>query len=265
MPLTLVDLDVLEANVRMLTLSAVSGGKNVRLMTKSLRVPWLIRHAVRASNGAVKGLMCFSVQEAKFLASLTDADFAAEKIDAARIADTAAVKPSAANLQKADAAVAAWNKDILVAYPTVQQTDLDAAADLLQAGTKLTLMIDSLTHVDLLEAFVVRRKRIAREATATGSATSGDVTAGAIDAFKLRVCIDVDMSLRLLGGLVRIGVHRSSCHTIAQFAALVTRLQSSAHLQLVGVMGYEVNVLSCFLFVFFCLFFCFLFACLFFD
>ncbi|KJE96607.1 hypothetical protein CAOG_06907 [Capsaspora owczarzaki ATCC 30864] len=243
-PLTLVDLDVFESNARLLTLPALSGGKRVRLATKSLRVPWLIRQAVQASNGAITGLMCYSVQEAAFLASLTDEQLAADQVDAARVAETAAVKPSTS--QQSVAALAAWNKDLLVAYPTVDQKDLDAAADLLLAGVKLTLMIDSLEHIDRLETFVIRRKRIAHEAAegvSTGpAAASTSANVASVDQLKLRVCIDVDMSLRLFGGALHFGVHRSSCRTIQQFSALVTRLQASPHLQLVGVMGYEAQV-----------------------
>lgn len=60
----IVDLDIFDANVRRLADYARSAGKKLRLATKSVRVPELIRRAVEVGGEDVmQGLMCFSAKE----------------------------------------------------------------------------------------------------------------------------------------------------------------------------------------------------------
>jgi D-serine deaminase-like pyridoxal phosphate-dependent protein len=58
----------------------------------------------------------------------------------------------------------------------------------------------------------------------------------------LRVCIDVDASLRLLGGRVHLGVRRSPVHTPAEAVALARAISSRPGFVLVGLMAYEAQV-----------------------
>lgn len=115
LPAMLVDLDSLDANIARIRETVEASGKRLRLATKSVRVPKLIRYIVDKGGPAFQGLMCYSVGEAQFLAR--------EGFD-----------------------------DLLVAYPTVAAQDLAAVASLAAAGKRITLMVDEEAHVAAIEA-----------------------------------------------------------------------------------------------------------------
>ncbi len=182
LPLMLVDLESLDSNVRRLGAVAKAHGKNLRVASKSIRVPDLIRRVLEVGGEHFRGLMCFSVPEARLLAE--------HKFD-----------------------------DLLVAYPTVQRSDLDCAAAMVGAGTTVTLMIDCPTHVAMLADYW-------RD---NGPAEQ-----------PLRVCIDQDMSWR--PGKLHIGAQRSPVRTIDDFTELLDALLERPELRLSGVMGYEAQI-----------------------
>jgi D-serine deaminase-like pyridoxal phosphate-dependent protein len=107
-------------------------------------------------------------------------------------------------------------EDLVVAYPTADAHALRALAGLEQ-DARITLMVDSVEQLDLIEAAV---------------AGSGE----------LRVCIDVDAGWRTLGGRVRIGVKRSPQHTPAEVAELAGAILARERLRLVGLMLYEAQI-----------------------
>jgi D-serine deaminase-like pyridoxal phosphate-dependent protein len=181
LPLVVVDLDAFEANVRRLVGIAAAHGKLLRPASKSVRVPELLRLIAQVGAPTVRGVMCYSVDEASLLAS--------EGLD-----------------------------DLLVAYPTVQASDVAIARRLTQAGTTLALMLDSPEHAGAL----------ARAWQAHG------------DGPPLRVCIDVDMSWRPLGQ--HVGVQRSPVRTLSDFARVVDAILAEPALRLAGVMGYEAQI-----------------------
>jgi D-serine deaminase-like pyridoxal phosphate-dependent protein len=115
-------------------------------------------------------------------------------------------------------------EDLVVAYPTADRRALRELAQLTaeRPETRISIMVDSLAHLDLLDA-----------------AVGGWV--GAADA-PVRVCLELDAGLWLLGGRVRIGVKRSPVHTPAQAAALARALVVRARVQLVGLMAYEAHI-----------------------
>src|SRR5579883_1917801 len=67
MPFAYLDLDLLDQNIQQIV--AWSGGKRIRLASKSLRCIWAIRY-ILAANPCFQGLMCYSAHEAVHLASL---------------------------------------------------------------------------------------------------------------------------------------------------------------------------------------------------
>src|SRR4051812_33978048 len=87
--------------------------------------------------------------------------------------------------------------DVVVGYPSVDRTALRRLAGDETAVARVTLMIDSTEQLDLVDAVVPPRHRPA-----------------------LRVCLDVDASLRAARGRVHVGVRRSPAHTPAEAAAL---------------------------------------------
>jgi D-serine deaminase-like pyridoxal phosphate-dependent protein len=111
MPFAFLDLDLLEQNIRQIV--AQAQGKQVRLASKSLRSVAVIRR-IMAADPCFQGIMCFTAQEAAYLAS-----------------------------QGFD--------DLLIGYPAWNEQDIAAVARATAAGTHITLMVDSTAHVEQIE------------------------------------------------------------------------------------------------------------------
>jgi D-serine deaminase-like pyridoxal phosphate-dependent protein len=106
--------------------------------------------------------------------------------------------------------------DLLVAYPTADVRALRKLAGV-ETDRRVTLMVDSVEQLDLIEAAV----------------DGGG---------ELRVCIDADAGWRTLGGRLRIGVKRSPTHTPAQAASLTRAILARERFRLVGLMLYEAQI-----------------------
>ena len=178
-----VDLDNFDQNIDAIKAKLAGKKQTLRMATKSVRVLDLIKYIDQRGGDQFQGFMCFSCQEADFLAS--------HGLD-----------------------------DFLVAYPTMEKVDLEVAHRLSQAGKKIYLMVDRSEQVNFIEDFLKSKG----------------------DSSHLRVCIDVDMSLRLFGGSVHLGVRRSSISSLAQFKSLVEFIESKESIKFAGVMGYEAQV-----------------------
>ncbi len=114
LPCALVLIDEFDANVDRCVAVARTHGKRLRVATKSLRVPALIRRVLeRGDAGVRRGLMAYAVTEAAWLAE-----------------------------QGFD--------DLLVAYPSVQPCDLAALAEATAAGRPIRLVVDSVAHLEAL-------------------------------------------------------------------------------------------------------------------
>ncbi len=106
-------------------------------------------------------------------------------------------------------------EDVLVGYPTADRKALQALADDERSAGRVTLMIDSTDHLDRIESVV---------------GSSGP---------PVRICLDLDASLRLLGGRVHLGMRRSPLHDPADLRALAREVVARGRFRLVGVMCYE--------------------------
>jgi len=184
LPAMVVDLDVLDANVARLSRVAAEHGKQLRVASKSVRVPDLLRHIVDVGGPHFRGLMCFSLPEARVLAEYGFEDF-------------------------------------LIAYPTVQRSDLEIAWELSGLGKIVTLMVDSPRHVAILADFWEQR-------------CEGKVEG------PLRLCVDLDMSWRPSG--LHIGAQRSPVRTIADLEAVLNAIDANPEVRLAGLMGYEAQI-----------------------
>ncbi|WP_100445880.1 amino acid deaminase/aldolase [Glycomyces xiaoerkulensis] len=109
--------------------------------------------------------------------------------------------------------------DVLVAYPTADADALRRLAGDDALAARVTIMVDSVEHLDF----------IARQAAPSRSRP-------------LRLCLEVDMSLELLGGRVHIGAHRSPVRTPDQAVEMAHRIEQRPGLALVGLMGYEAQI-----------------------
>ncbi|MFF5406345.1 amino acid deaminase/aldolase [Streptomyces misionensis] len=108
--------------------------------------------------------------------------------------------------------------DILLAYPSADRAGFaELTADPELAGA-VTVMVDDPAQLDLIDA--------ARDG-------GGEV---------VRICLELDTSLRLLGGRVRVGARRSPLHSPAQLAAVARVVAERPGFRLVGLMAYEGHI-----------------------
>jgi len=108
--------------------------------------------------------------------------------------------------------------DILVGYPSVDRSALRDLAGDPAAGAAITIMVDSAEHLDFLDAVIGRRHE------------------------PVRVCLELDVSWRLAGGRIHIGVRRSPVHTAAEAGALARAVAARRGYRLVGLMAYEAQI-----------------------
>lgn len=190
-PFACVDLGAFWANAG--DLVARARPKPARLASKSVRCRAL-QAAVLDRGLGFSGTLCFTLPEALWLASL-------------------------------------GFDDLLVAYPTADRTALGELARLRaeRPRTRITVMVDSREHLDLIEA--------AANAVA-GSGAPGS----AAERPSIRVCIDVDLSLHALGGRLHFGARRSPLRTPDEVVALAREIAARPGLELVGLMGYEAQI-----------------------
>ncbi len=115
-------------------------------------------------------------------------------------------------------------EELVVGYPTADRRALRELVRLAaeRPEARVSIMVDSLTHLDLLDAAVGGLAGAARAPVC--------------------VCLELDAGLWLLGGRVRVGVKRSPVHTPAQAAALARALVARAGVRLVGLMAYEAHI-----------------------
>ena len=178
LPCAFVDLDAFDHNLDVVLRTIEASSIPLRVASKSLRVVALLERLRERGGDRLQGLMCYSVEEAAFLAG--------------RGFD-----------------------DLVVAYPAHQRSDIELACDLVAAGTQISLMIDSSAAVS----------HVGQIASAAG------VT--------LQLVLCVDMSLRLAGGRVHLGVRRSPVHDPGQVVALARHVADCAGSKLLGLRGYE--------------------------
>jgi len=175
-PCAFVDLALFKENA--LDIAASSNSKPIRIASKSIRSVALLKKLFSYSP-LYQGIMCFTADEAIYLQE-----------------------------QGFD--------DLLIAYPVWNTTQLRKISQLVRDNQTITVMIDSVEHIDRLE-------QIAKE-------TKGSFL----------VCMDIDLSSDFYG--LHFGVHRSPIKTPEHALAIVNRIVDSIFLHLDGVMGYEAQI-----------------------
>jgi D-serine deaminase-like pyridoxal phosphate-dependent protein len=175
-PFAFVDLDLLAENAQLI--GRRSNGKPIRIASKSIRSVAILQHILQLDD-CFRGIMCYSAPEALHLC---EAGF----------------------------------DDLLLGYPVWEKSWLTSISSEIKRGRSITLMIDSLPHVEHLE-------EIAQE-----------------QGVKLPVCLDIDMSSDVLG--LHFGVWRSPLRSLDATISIARRILASDHLFLDGVMGYEAQI-----------------------
>lgn len=175
-PVMVVDLDAFDANAA--DLERRAAGVPIRVASKSLRVPALISRAL--ARPGFSGVLAYTLAEALFLEEQGVSD------------------------------------DVVIAYPSVDRAALQALISSPRAASRITLMIDDVAHLDVVDSL--------RRSTAV----------------PVRVAIDIDAGLRLGGNIV--GPRRSPLFDLGSVVALARAVLDRPGFNLVGVMTYEGQV-----------------------
>jgi D-serine deaminase-like pyridoxal phosphate-dependent protein len=155
-----------------------AGGTPIRVASKSIRVR-AVQDAVLALPGYA-GVLAYTLPEALWLAETVD--------------------------------------DVVVGYPTVDRAAIRALAVDERLASRVTLMIDSVAHLDLIDATVAPAARP-----------------------RIRVAIELDASYTA-PGLGRLGVWRSPIATVDDATALAREVVARRGFALVGMMAYESQI-----------------------
>lgn len=180
MPCAVVDLDALEHNARVL-IARTRAPVTLRLASKSLRVPALMRHIQALDPARVRGLMTFSARETALLAE--------HGFD-----------------------------DLVLAYPVASLAEARLLIELGRRDLTVRVVVDSEAHLDLF-------------ARAAAGASLG----------RLSLCLDLDVSWRLFGGRLHLGVRRSPLRTPERALTLVEHARR-LRLPVSALMAYEAQV-----------------------
>jgi D-serine deaminase-like pyridoxal phosphate-dependent protein len=108
--------------------------------------------------------------------------------------------------------------DILLAYPSADSTGYAELTSDPKLAAAVAVMVDDVAQLDLID-----RSRDG----------GGEV---------VRVCLELDTSLKLLGGRVRVGARRSPLHSPAQVADLARAIVRRPGFKVVGIMAYEGHI-----------------------
>ncbi|MFO0661749.1 MAG: alanine racemase [Polyangiaceae bacterium] len=180
-PLAFVDIGAFDRNADLLLRPVQKAGKTLRVASKSIRCVDLMRRFIDRSAGTARGVMTYSAREVAFLAG--------HGFD-----------------------------DLLLAYPVATRIDAARIAKTVSSGATVAVAIDSIEHIDLLDA------------------------AAAEHNVRIRVVIDVDLSLRPVGENLHLGVRRSPLHRADDVIRVAELAARRAHLEVVGVLAYEAHI-----------------------
>ncbi len=182
MPLAFVDLDKFDRNVAFVASTQQQTGKTVRVHSKSVRCLDLLKRVFEVGGDIYKGVMTISVEETAYLAE--------NGLD-----------------------------DFIVAYPTVQQSDMKLLAELTQKGVRVSLMADSMAQLSIMS------------------------TAGQKAGVKLNACLEIDMAYRpLKTSGIHLGLRRSPVRSVEEALAFGQDASRYEWVRVDSVMGYEGHI-----------------------
>jgi D-serine deaminase-like pyridoxal phosphate-dependent protein len=182
LPLAFVDLDAFDANTDFAASLAQKADKRLRIGTKSLRCLPLMERVLAHASSRFRGFLTFTAEETLFLADRGHDDF-------------------------------------ILAYPTVQPGDLEILAQLAKRGKQVSVMADSMQHLDVLNR------------------------TGEQHGIVLAACLEIDMAYRPLGNdILHLGLRRSPVRTPEQVLELVEYAKTLSNVKIDSVMGYEGHI-----------------------
>lgn len=146
---------------------------------------------------------------------------ATKSVRSRRVLAEVLARPGFRGLMAFTLAEALWlaedHGNVLVGYPTADREALGRLLADEDLARRVTLVVDDPAQVDLVDAVAPPHRRP-----------------------EVRVCLDVDASLRLPG--LHVGVRRSPVHTVAQARAAAQSLTRRPGVRLVGLLAYEAQL-----------------------
>ncbi|MEU4355171.1 amino acid deaminase/aldolase [Streptomyces virginiae] len=109
-------------------------------------------------------------------------------------------------------------EDVLLAYPSADRAGFGELANDAKLAAAVTVMVDDPAQLELID----------------GARDGGGE--------EIRVCLELDTALRLLGGRIRVGARRSPLREPGQLAALARTVAGRPGFRVVGLMAYEGHV-----------------------
>ncbi|WP_030192949.1 amino acid deaminase/aldolase [Streptomyces sp. NRRL S-87] len=109
-------------------------------------------------------------------------------------------------------------EDVLLAYPSADRAGFAELAGDPKLAAAVTVMVDDPAQLELVDA----------------------ARAGGVE--EVRVCLELDTALHLLGGRVRVGARRSPLREPSRLADLARQIASRPGFRLVGLMAYEGHI-----------------------
>lgn len=181
LPLAFVDLEAFDSNIAYVAGKASKASKTIRMGTKSIRCEPLMKR-ILAHSEVYRGFLTYTVEETKFLAEKGHDDF-------------------------------------IVAYPTVQPSDIGLLTRLAREGKSVSVMVDSLEHLSVLSC------------------------AGEQSGVTISACLEVDLSYRpLRTDRIHLGLRRSPVRTPEQALELVRQARGFKGVRIDCLMGYEGHI-----------------------
>ncbi len=180
-PLAFIDLDNFDRNIEYIASTQQNTGKSIRIHSKSLRCVDLMKRIFRRGGDQFKGIMTFTMEETSFLAEKGFNDF-------------------------------------IVAYPTVQPSDMKTFVELTRKKKKVSLMIDSIEHLKILSEIGKNHKVI------------------------LNACLEVDTAYKPMNLPLYLGVRRSPVRTVQDAIDIARASLEMPGVKINAIMGYEGHI-----------------------
>jgi len=182
LPLAFVDLNEFDANVDYVRKIIENSGRTIRVGTKSIRCEPLTKRIFELGGKNFKGLFTYTAEETAWLAEKGYDDF-------------------------------------IIAYPTVQESDLQLILNMTENGKTVLPMVDCLEHLQVLSELAGAR------------------------AIRQGVCLEIDMSFRPFNiSKIHLGLRRSPMRTPADVIRLIKREKEYPNVEIKALMGYEGHI-----------------------
>ncbi len=180
-PLAFVDLKNFDRNIGYVASTQKDTGKTIRIHSKSIRCVDLMKRIQKKGGKIFRGVMTFTMEETAFLAERGFDDF-------------------------------------IVAYPTVQPSDLELFVKLIRKKKKVSLMIDSAEHLQILSK-AGRKGKVA-----------------------LNACLEVDTAYRPMNLPLYLGVRRSPVRLVEQALDIARASLKLPNVRINAIMAYEGHI-----------------------